>query len=290
MKIAFIGLGKMGSAIAMRFLEAGYDLTVFNRTPAKVVPFIEKGAHGGDSIASSVKSADVIFTCLLDDKAILEVTHELAQNILPDAIHVGLSTILPDTAQTLQEIHQQNQGDYLAAAVLGIPKVAMKGKLTTFCAGSEKSLQKVQKLLEVFSEQVLFLGHNIRAANIMKICMNYSLITTIELISELYVFAEKSGLDQEIVKTGLHQIYGHPGFKQYIEKISRRDFDDANFDVVCGNKDTSLFQEAFARVGVAPELANIVKSRFISALALGMNKKDWSCIYELVRSESGLNE
>ena len=118
--------------------------------------------------------------------------------------------------------------------------------------------------------------------------MNYSLITAIELISELYTFAEKSGVDTEIVKMGLHQIYGHPAFKLYIDKIHDRNFSEVNFDMVGGHKDVNIFQEAFSKVGVAPEIANIVRSRFISALAQNMHDKDWSGIYEVVRSQSGL--
>ena len=88
----------------------------------------------------------------------------------------------------------------------------------------------------------------------------------------------------------MHQIYGHPAFKRYIDKIYDRDFDEVNFDMIGGNKDISVFQEAFARVGVVPDFGNIIKSRFISALAHGMENKDWSGIYEIVRSQAGLED
>ena len=65
-------------------------------------------------------------------------------------------------------------------------------------------------------------------------------------------------------------------------------FDHVNFDMIGGNKDVSIFQEAFSKAGVAPEIANIVKSRMTSALSLGMKDKDWSSIYEIVRAQSGL--
>ncbi len=132
------------------------------------------------------------------------------------------------------------------------------------------------------------LGDKINAPNVIKICLNYGLITTIELVSELYAFTEKSGVDTEIVRNALHQVFAHPAFKRYVDKIHDRNFDEVNFDMLGGNKDVSIFQEAFSRVGVAPEIGNIVKSRFTSALAQGMEHKDWSGIYEIIRSNAGL--
>lgn len=288
MKITFIGLGKMGSAMVRRLLQNNFDVTVFNRTASKMIPMQQLGAKPSVSVAQAVSNADIVMTSLLNDQAVLEVTEEMIPAIQPTTIHIGLSTILPDTAQIVADLHRQKGGHYISATVLGVPKVADNGQLTTYCAGNEAEIQTVTPVLKAFSGQILPLGMDIKAPNVMKICMNYSLITTLELISELYVFAEKSGLDTNIVKASLHQIYGHPSFKLYVDKIHDRDFDHVNFNMIGGNKDVTIFQEAFSKVGVAPEIANIVKSRFTSALALGMKDKDWSSMYEIVRAQAGL--
>jgi len=288
MKLTFIGLGKMGSAMVERLLQAGYEVAVYNRTPAKTISLVEKGAIAKDSVIEAVKDADVVMSCLLDDKAVTDVSNELLPYLKPGAVHISLATILPDTAVSLSQLHQKHNCFYLSAVVLGVPKVVKKGELTTFCAGEDQAIETAMPLLETFSSRVIPLGNDVKAPNVMKICMNYSLMTAIELISELYAFAEKSGLDSEIVKMGLHQIYGHPGFKGYIDKIHARNFDEVNFDMLGGNKDVTLFQQAFNKVGVAPELANVVKSRFNKALKEGMENKDWSGIYEIVRMESEL--
>lgn len=290
MKITFIGLGKMGTAIVERLLQAGYEVTVFNRTLTKMKPLVSMGAISSDSINQAVKNVPVVMTSLLNDQAVLDVTDKLIQNIQPGTIHIGLSTILPDTAKSLETKHKEHNSYYISATVLGVPAVARRGELTTFCVGSDAELKTVMPLLEAISKQVIPLGNQIFAPNVMKICMNYSLITAIELMSELYTFAEKSGLDTEVVRMGLHQIYSHPAFKLYIDKIHERNFDEVNFDMVGGNKDVSIFQEAFSRVGVAPEIGNVVRSRFISALAQQMHDKDWSGIYEIIRTQSGLTK
>lgn len=288
MKIMLVGLGKMGTAIVERLLSTGHEVKIYNRTSSKMLPLVKLGAIPSDSL-EAVKQADFILTSLLDDNAVKTVTQQMLPFLSQNSIHVGLSTILPDTALEIAKSHQNQGSHYISAVVLGIPKVAKRGELTTFCAGREGDIERILPLLNAFSHTVIPMGNHFHYPCIMKICMNYSLITAIELISELYVFAEKSGFDKALVRMGLHEIYGHPAFKQYVDKIYERTFDEVNFDMAGGNKDVLLFQEAFAKVGVAPELANVARSRIISALAQGKENKDWSGVYEMIRHQSGLN-
>lgn len=290
MNITFIGLGAMGSAMVARLLLANYAVTVFNRTPEKAEPLIKLGATGALSITNAVSHADIVITSLLDDQAVLEVTDAMLIHLKPGAIHVGLSTVLPNTAEQLLKMHRTHNTHYFSAVVLGVPAVAKAGGLTTFCAGAHVVLEQVHPLLSTFSEHVIPLGDesDIKAPNLMKICMNYSLMTAIELMSELFVFAEKSGLDKEIVKMGLQSIYGHPAFKRYIDKIADRNFDEINFTMTGGQKDARIFRQAFLEAGIAPELVELLNHRYDTALSLGMKDKDWSGIYEVVRKQSGL--
>jgi 3-hydroxyisobutyrate dehydrogenase-like beta-hydroxyacid dehydrogenase len=290
-KITVIGLGKMGAAMATRILEAGFSLTVFNRTQSKAQALVEKGAMSADSIQSAVADADIILSSLLDDQAMLDVTTGkgcIIENMQQSAIHIGMATILPETAEKLAIQHQEKGGHYVSAAVMGVPKVAAEGGLTTFCAGDESIVAACEPVFKTFSKAVINLGDNAKAPLVMKICMNYSLITALELISELYVFAEKSGLDKDFVQSGLNEIFGHPAFKLYVDKIKDRNFDEVNFDMKGGIKDVSIFQKAFSDVGVKPKLADLVKERYVAALENKMEDKDWSAIYEIIRKEAGL--
>lgn len=288
MNITFLGLGKMGSAMVERLLLAGYKVTVFNRTAAKAAPLVQLGARLAETIAGAVEHADIVMSCLLNDKAVLDTTEEMVSHMKARSVHVCISTVLPDTSVQLKALHESNNSNFVSAVVLGIPKVVQKGEATTYCCGAVDHIEQVLPLLHSFSKKAIALGDNIKAANTMKICLNYSLVTAMELISELYVFAEKSDLDIEYVQTALHEIYGHPAFKLYVDKIKEQSFDDVNFTMVGGHKDIAVFQEAFARVGVVPELGNTLRARFISALAQGMEEEDWSGIYKVVRQQSGL--
>ena len=291
-KVALIGLGKMGSAISTRIIEAGFPLSVFNRTKSKTQPLVEKGAVSADTIQDAVADADIILSCLLDDQSVIDVTTGeggIIQSMKKSAVHVGTATILPATAAKIAEYHRKHGSQYVSAAVLGVPKVAYQGDLTTFCSGDESIVPICEPVLKTFSKAVINLGDDPKAPLIMKICMNYSLITALELISELYAFAEKSGLDKDIVQYGLNEIYGHPAFKLYIDKIKDRNFDEVNFDMKGGMKDVSIFQKAFSDVGVQPKLGDLVKERYTAAFANKMENKDWSAIYEVVRKDAGLD-
>ncbi|MEM1244635.1 MAG: NAD(P)-binding domain-containing protein, partial [Pseudomonadota bacterium] len=236
--------------------------------------------------------ADIILSCLFDDQSVIDVSmgdNGIINQMKQSAVYVGLSTILPETATKLGDYAKQKQKNYISAAVLGVPKVATQGELTTFCAGDKNCVELIRPVLQTFSKSVINLGVEAKASMIMKICMNYSLVTTLELISELYAFAEKSGLDTNMVQQGLHEIFGHSAFKLYVDKIQARNFDEVNFDMQTGHKDVAIFQKAFANVGVTPRLGDLLKGRIISALANDMQNKDWSAVYEIVRKEAGLD-
>jgi 3-hydroxyisobutyrate dehydrogenase-like beta-hydroxyacid dehydrogenase len=288
MKITLIGLGKMGSVLGQRLLAAKFDLTVFNRTAEKMKPLIDAGAKGAKTIEEAVKEAQIVVTCLLDDNAVLESVAHFAPLLRAKTIHLGTSTILPETSKKLTEIHRRHGNIYVAGNILGVPKAAARGELTTFVAGSDHAIQQCKPIFDAYSSKVVTVGSHPFQANVMKICMNYMLISAIETMGELYAFAEKSEIDTSMLNTMFHSIYAHPAFKLYVDKIKGRDFDNVNFDMNGGYKDVSLFQQAFANVGVVPDIANVVRDKFIVALAHQMNEKDWSAITDITRRQANI--
>lgn len=267
MKVTLLGLGKMGTALAHRLLEEGVDLTVHNRSPEKMEPFPKRGS----SIEEACKDADLILTSLLDDGALKATLPKIPEGTL----HISLSTILPKTAAALP-------GKALGGAVLGIPAVAREGKLTTYISGPIEHYEFAESTLNTISDKLIYLGPNLKSASALKVATNYTLLITLEIIGELYAFAEGEGLDKSLISTMLHQVYAHPGFKRYIDKIAEQDYDTVNFDVKGGSKDAHLFCEAITQAGITPELGLILKSRFQKALESGLQDKDWCAIASLI--------
>jgi 3-hydroxyisobutyrate dehydrogenase-like beta-hydroxyacid dehydrogenase len=292
-KIAFIGLGKMGSVLAKRLLDAGYDLTVYNRTQSKMKTLVDAGACAAHTVQDAVKDKTFIITSLFDDKSVNDVVcgeDGMLTACKKGAIHIGTTTILPATSKTLVESHDKAGIIYVAGNVLGIPKLAEKGELTTLAAGNAEALKKCKDIFKTYSAKIINAGPAPYQANVMKLCVNYMLAAIIEIMGEIYTFGEKNKMDNDILRNFFENIFAHPSFKLYVNKVKERSFDDVNFELSGGSKDMGLIQQAFADTLVVPGIANVIKNNFISAAANGMKDKDWSAITEVIRMQAGLKE
>lgn len=291
-RISLIGLGKMGSVIAKKLLEAGFDLAVYNRTESKMKALLALGAKRASSAKEAAMSADIVLTCLFDDQSVIDVVcgyNGILEGLKPGAIHIGTSTILPATSKKLTELHQQKNTIYIAGNVLGVPKVAEKGKSTSIIAGDQATIEACMPIFNAYSKTIINVGQEPYKANVMKICTNYLLATSIECMAELYTFAEKNDLESEYINKMLHTVFAHPAYQLYADKIKERDFDNVNFDLKGGYKDLQLFQKAFTDVQVVPDIANIIANKFLIALAHGMENKDWSAVSNVTRKLAGLD-
>lgn len=290
MKLAFIGLGNMGSGMADRLLKAGFDLTVFNRSRAKMEPFLAAGAKGGASVEDTVRDADVVFTSLMDDKSVLGMLDAgLLAAMKPGAIHVGLTTISPPCADELARIHKEAGSVYVAGPVIGRPDAAASGDLITFLAGDKAAVETVTPLCRAYAKAVKPMSEKHSVANSMKLCVNYSAISFIELMGEVYAFAERSGVPLEEVNEFYNSAFGVPVLKMYAKKIRTRDFAGSmGFAMTAGLKDVTLMDEAYARVGAGFDIGKVIRKKLEEGIATGMADCDWSAIYEITRRNAGL--
>jgi 3-hydroxyisobutyrate dehydrogenase-like beta-hydroxyacid dehydrogenase len=135
MKVGFVGLGHMGAAMAGNLLQAGHEVTVYNRTPSKAQGLIDRGARLAAKVAD-VCRGDAVITMLADDDAVEEIMFGqggLLRNLGKHAIHVSMSTIGVAMCDKLADAHATADQRFVAAPVLGRPEVAAQGKLSWFC-------------------------------------------------------------------------------------------------------------------------------------------------------------
>ncbi|WDP89525.1 MAG: NAD(P)-dependent oxidoreductase [Desulfobacter sp.] len=293
LKIGFIGLGKMGSGICGNIQKAGFPLSVYNRTQSKMKPFVETGAFGCNSPKEAAERSDIVLTSLMDDQSMIEATtgeSGILAGLKKGGIHICLTTISIKTAETLERRHQENGCTYLSGPVVGRPDVAIEGKLKTFMSGDVKAIESCKPLVESYAAMCLPIGNTASEAISMKVCANYMAISQMEMMGELYTFAEKSGLNLDILQMMFQMAFAESTLKMYAEKIKNRDFDKAGFDLVGGLKDVKIYEEAFTNVYAIPSIARIVKDKMLTAIALGMGKKDWSTTYEITRLQAGLRD
>ncbi len=290
-RVAFIGLGRMGAAIAGNLLQAGFHVTVYNRTAAKMQPLVDAGAAAAHSPRQAVAGAEVVLTSLMDDQSVLDVVtgnDGILPGLAPGAIHIGTSTVSPACATRLTALHAAHGSTYIAGPVLGRPDAAAAAQLQTFVAGDPEAIARCERVFAAYASATFNLGSEPRLANSMKLAMNYVVVSLVELMGQVYAFGERSGIDLELVNTMLAAIMGPPALKEYANRVRTRQFEPAGFELIAGLKDVQLMLQASTETRVALPYANVVRDKLLAALAHGFEHRDWSAIYEITRMNAGL--
>jgi len=283
MQIGFIGLGSLGTPIAMNILESGHTLHVYNRTVSKAKPLADKGAIVSQSVTALAKECDIVFTIVSDDAALKEISggaNGLVKNMKPGSIHVSMSTILPRTAEEISILHNAQKQHYLASPVFGRPEAASAKKLNFAISGPEKIRTKIEPLLkDAGAAGVWHFGDNITAANTVKLCGNFLIAGALEAIGESVNLADASGVKpQEMWNMFLQTIFNAPVYHNYSNIILNKKFEPAAFTARLGLKDLNLvLQQADAAKQEMP-LANLVKDRMQRLVNSGKGEIDWSAV------------
>jgi len=291
MKVAFIGLGNMGGGMASNILDKGFDLTVWNRTASKMNPFVEKGAKSAETKRHAVEGADVVITSLMDDQSLLDNLQGddgILAGLKSGATHVCVTTISPQCADELLAIHREHGSRFVVCPVLGRPDAAAEGSLMALMAGDSAGIDVAKPVVESFTNMIDVMGDTPSHASTLKLCLNYTVISCIELMSEVYTCADKAGLNVAKVAGFYQVIFGFPVLQMYAEKVKDRHFDDGGFKMTGGLKDIGLMLDTAKNLGTTFDIGEIIKGKMEEALDKGMQDKDWSAIYEISRSRAGL--
>ena len=291
-RVAFIGLGNMGTGMASRILKSGYDLTVWNRTAAKADPLVAAGAKLAPAASAAAKDADLVITSLMDDASVLDMVNgELLKVMKPGAIHLCVTTISPECSDELSELHKNAGTRYLAGPVIGRPDAAAAGRLVTYLAGTHDAVETVKPVCDSYAMLTFEISDRPSVANCMKLVVNYAGASIIEILGETYAFAEKSGVDLAYVQRFFQMALAHPAMKMYAAKARKRDYkDDVGFAMSAGLKDVRLMLSAAGQAGVGFEIGKIIERKMLAALDSDLATADWSATCEVTRRESGLEQ
>lgn len=290
-KVGFIGLGRVGLPLARNVLKAGFDLKVYNRSADKMEPLLQEGAVGTSSPKEASTDVDLVFSCLMDDQSMFDFTlgdDGILAGLKPGGIHVGMATISPGCAAKLAEHHKKHGSIYIASPVVGRPDSAEAGTMTLYVAGDKEVVDRCDKVLASFATKVIWVSEDHKVANSVKLANNFVVVALIELFSEVYAFAEKSGIDFDLMQTLLRIILDHPAIHGYVENIPTRNFVPPGFDLASGFKDVQLMLQASTDVSAPLPFASVAREKFLTAVAQGMENHDWSAIYEIARWNAGL--
>jgi 3-hydroxyisobutyrate dehydrogenase-like beta-hydroxyacid dehydrogenase len=287
MKIAFLGLGKMGAAMARHLLNAGHEVTVWNRDPAKGEAFAALGAIVANSPAEAAEGKEVILSMLFDDaanEAVLLGEDGALKTLAAGALHIASSTISVALSKRLAAAHAERGQQYVAAPVFGRPNIAEDGKLWIVAAGAEDAVAKARPLLEAFSRGISVVGSEPSQAHAVKLAGNLLITMMIQSLSEAFVFAEASGIDPAVLLETVNSALFQSSFYAAYGKVMLAPPAAPGATISLGVKDLSLFLEAASSSGVHPTLANRMADRFAEAIANGLANADWAA--GLLRAES----
>jgi 3-hydroxyisobutyrate dehydrogenase-like beta-hydroxyacid dehydrogenase len=294
MKIAFLGLGRMGSAMASRIAGKGdHSLTVWNRTPEKAKSISDLGAAIAADPAGAVTDADLAISCFLDDKSVEGVFHEASpalKAMKPGAIHLCVTTISPDLGNRLQALHGAHGGRYVSGPVVGRPDAAARGELVQFIAGDASAFPDVESACRAFTTRIVQLPGSAGVANSQKLCINFFLAAQLEAMSECYTLADALGASREALAAFFQAGYALPGLKGYADRMNRREASSADgFAMTTGLKDVRLIQEAAASVKCPVDIADVIFNKMQEAVSQRMADRDWSGVQEITRKRAGLD-
>lgn len=227
-EIAYLGMGIMGRGMAQNLVDAGYDVTVWNRTPEKTEPVVEKGANKAETIAKAVKGADVILYCLADDAAVQDVVFGedgVLATVEEGQIVVDMSTVYPDTVLREAEAYAKKGVGFLDAPVFGSKNEAAEGGLWIVVGGERDLFETLKPVLEPLSATLHYMGTSGNGAR-MKLVGNLIVASQLEALGEAMVLATKAGLDPEDVLDVLHVTdFRSPIFDGVGEMLVNRNFE-----------------------------------------------------------------
>jgi 3-hydroxyisobutyrate dehydrogenase-like beta-hydroxyacid dehydrogenase len=198
MKLGFIGLGRMGSAMAANLLAAGHELTVYNRTKAKAEPLLKRGAHLAETPGDAARG-EVIITMLADDHAVDEAVFGddgILVALSPGAIHVSMSTISVAESERLTRAHREKRQEFVSAPVFGRPDAAASAKLFIVPAGKHEAVATCQPLFDVLGQRTFPIGDKPPMANLVKLSGNFLIASVIESLGEAVALVSKGGIDR----------------------------------------------------------------------------------------------
>jgi 3-hydroxyisobutyrate dehydrogenase len=285
-RIAFLGLGLMGSGMARNLLVKGFPTTVFNRDAEKARAFSNDGATVAASAMEAAAGADVIISMVADDNASRSVwlgeAGALAA-VTPGTVCIECSTVTVSWVRELADATGVKQCEFLDAPVTGSKMHAAAGELNFIVGGDSATLDKVRPVLAAMSKSILPVGP-IGSGALLKLINNFVCGVQVTALAEAMTMIERGGLDVakalEILANGAP---GSPLVKMVSARMSARDY-APNFRLELMAKDLDYAIQEGEKMSIEMTTAATALASFQRAIASGHGDQDMAALVESVRS------
>jgi 3-hydroxyisobutyrate dehydrogenase-like beta-hydroxyacid dehydrogenase len=294
--IGFIGLGRMGTAMAANLASSGAQVISYVRNPDQVDKLKALDLKPTTDIAKLFECR-VVISMLPDDTAARKIVFGqkdiglvgLAEGLTAGAIHLSMSTISTATASLLASEHARHGQSYVAAPVFGNPAAAKARELFIAAAGVPADVERSRPLLESLGQRVFVVGTNPADANLFKLLGNMVTATALEMLAEVVAVIRKRGLNpQPFLDLMTSTNFGGRVHKIYGNKIAAQSY-EPGFVMPLALKDVRLALAEAENAGVPMPSVSVVRDRMITGIARGHGDLDWTALGLIAAEESGLS-
>jgi 3-hydroxyisobutyrate dehydrogenase-like beta-hydroxyacid dehydrogenase len=273
----------MGTAVAERLLDAGYELVVSNRTPEKADGLAARGARVAATAAELAQQVDVVLTSLANDEAFEAVAGTVLDAAGPETVLVDLSTVSPTVSERIASLAEAASVEYLRAPVSGNPTVVRSGNLSFIVSGPREVLDAVEPVLLAIGPTVHHVGDG-EQARIVKLAVNLMIAVLAQVMSEALVLGEASGVSRAaLLEVMGSSAAGAPFVRYKTEPLLRDDF-SATFTTALMEKDIDLVLDAAQEAGVELPLAGEMKTHLRAAVEAGYADDDFIALFLHLRA------
>jgi 3-hydroxyisobutyrate dehydrogenase-like beta-hydroxyacid dehydrogenase len=294
MKIGFVGLGDMGSLIVPRLMEAGHEVTGWNRTKAKAEGLIADGMLWADSPKQAASGAEVVFSVVTDGNAVKTVTlgtDGVLAGLAEGAIHIDMSTIDPDVTREVAEAFHKAGRIFLDGPISGSPITVGAGQASLMIGGDRQAFERVKDMLAAIGPKVSYIGPSSMATT-MKIAVNLLLMVEIICFGEAVALAEKGGVEREIAVDAIMKsvaaspVIGYRG--PYVIEGAMPEKPLA--DVTLQQKDMLLALGLGRKLGSPVPLAAAANELMNACRGLGIDHNDFVVAHQVYRRLGGFEK
>lgn len=285
MKIGFIGLGIMGSRMAMNLQKAGHELVVHNRTKEKATVLIENGAIWADSPSDVATQCSLIYTMLSTPSVVKEVAlgvNGFLSQLEKGSLWVDCSTVNPSFSREMSSLSEQHGIRFLDAPVAGTKGPAEKGELLFLVGGEESALAEVQAHLDIMGKKTLFLGASGRGAS-MKMLINLLLGQSMLAFSEAMALGRAMDLEEGLLFNILTATPVIAPVLSVLRPKLEQENREANFPLSLMQKDLHLAATTAFEHNVPMPSLNVAKEVFAAAKQGGLGEEDFSSVFHWLK-------
>ncbi len=241
-RVAFIGLGRMGHGMAGRYLDAGFAVTVWNRSKAKAEDLIARGAKWATSPEDAAIDADAVVAMVADDEASQRVwlgKDGAAANMKAGTLAIECSTVSHRHALEMARELNSRRLIYIDCPVTGLPSAAAEGQLTLLVGADAAGLEKARPYLDPLCSTILHFGA-VGTGTVFKLINNLLGAVQIASLAEGIAIAEQAGLDMNLVAQALATgAVASPQVIRHSKRMAARDFSGASFTAALRHKDAA---------------------------------------------------